>query len=65
MYMGAFKFQRIPLLRNEFEKILIESFEEAFKTKFSIEKLTNSEKDEAQKLKKEKFMKEEWNYKIG
>jgi len=50
---------------NEFEKILIESFEEAFKTKFIIENLTNSEKDEATKLKNEKFMKKEWNYKIG
>ena len=67
-------YQKVTTIKNEldtainydeFEKILIESFEEAFKTKFKIEELTNSEKDEVKRLKKEKFMKKEWNFKIG
>ena len=67
-------YQKVTTIKNEldqtinfieFEKILIDSFEDAFKTKFSIEKLSKSEEDEANNLKETKFSRKEWNYKIG
>ncbi|NHI91391.1 MAG: lipoate--protein ligase family protein [Candidatus Lokiarchaeota archaeon] len=49
---------------SELERILKESFEESFKTKFLEIGLTNSEKFEAERLEKEKFNTKEWIFKI-
>ncbi|MHA1798980.1 MAG: lipoate--protein ligase family protein [Candidatus Helarchaeota archaeon] len=66
-------YQKVTTIRRElnekinfgkFEKILIESFEEAFKTQFIKEQLTKSEKEEADKLRTEKYITKSWTYKI-
>ena len=49
---------------DDLEKILRDSFEEGFETKFSHKNLTDNEKEEAEKLIREKFGTKEWTYKI-
>lgn len=53
---------QVPI--DDLEKILIESFEQSFETKFSQEELTKNEKTEAEKLRNEKFGLKEWTHKI-
>ena len=66
-------YQKVTTIRRELKnqvsidelgKILSESFEEGFKTKFSEENLTENERKEAEKLRLDKFSTKEWTYKI-